>query len=1192
MDKLVQTRCGGGSDVELHRDRRQRMSHSTTAQSVSHPQLGYGASHEGRCRTTRIACLLLLASTIILGVGLSGEPALAQESWNGGAGNWAPATNWTPNTVPNAVGATATFNDTSGSVFAVSIAGGPFTIGTLNLNGPQDAGGFSLSGGTLIMQSGVGSAQINVQTNASVADVNGATLQLNSDTNINTIAGAIFKTSASAAITGTGALIKSGAGIATLGGSAIYSGPTLVNGGTLRASGANVFSGASAHSVATGGFLDLNNFDQTIASLSGSGNVGLGSATLTVGGDNSSTTFSGSISSTGGIVRTGGIVKIGTGTLILSGANTYVGGTLAGGGTLALAHVTQGIFDAAGFGSIGLGGATLRTFGSGDLDNGITSNPNTANSIIAATGTTVTIGVPPCSGTCSVGGLLIHFSGLGLTLGAGSVTTFGSGSPGDAGTIVLPRASTGSSTARVVIAGGTVAIQGSFDNTANVILGSIRSTTVNVGATLEFNSFPGASVNNLNGSGNVAVSVGCTCLGSGLSINNGDPDGGAFVVNQFSGVIRGGRASDIIHSDELFIQNLPGSNGGELILSGANTYAGGTMLLSGTLGVGNSQALGSGPLSMADGTTLQFVGGGFNIANAIVFTGKADPTIDTGANTDTLSGVISGAGGLTKIGTGTLILAATNTYTGPTTIASGTLDVTGSIAGSAVTVESGAALAGSGSVGGLTVQSGGVIAPGAVTPFSTLNVSGNVTFAAGSIYLFGINPAGQSDTILATGKATLSGGTVQVIAAPGSYNPSLRYTILTANGGVTGTFAQLTANLAFAFLTPGLSYDANDVFLGFTQTLTPAGTPVPFPSVAVTRNEASTAAAVQALGLGNPIFNAVLTQSAPGARQAFDAFSGEIHANAVTAAFEDQHLPREAIFDRLSQPAEAPVLGAVTTMTGAYAADLPSGKGPALAPVAVQMVQPRLFGLWGQGFGDWGKTDNDHNAGKLSRDTGGFIIGADAERQFLNDDWRIGVAAGYTDDSLKVQARSSSGDYQSIFGALYGKASYGAIDLKAGAILASSNTHTSRSIIFPVFADAASASYGGTAAQGFGELGYRLPFRVTLWSFVPGLSSLTASYEPFLQGALIHIDQNRYIETALNGAALVGVARGYDLGTTTLGLRTQYQLASLPGFTWTSLIGWRHAFGDVIPKVNQTFVGSFSSFTIAGVPIDRDAFVS
>jgi outer membrane autotransporter protein len=277
-------------------------------------------------------------------------------------------------------------------------------------------------------------------------------------------------------------------------------------------------------------------------------------------------------------------------------------------------------------------------------------------------------------------------------------------------------------------------------------------------------------------------------------------------------------------------------------------------------------------------------------------------------------------------------------------------------------------------------------------------------------------------------------------------------------------------------------------------------------------------------------------------------------------------------------------------MMGAYAADLPSRKGPALAPVAVQMYQPRFIGLWGQGFGDWGHDGGDHNAARMTRELGGFIIGLDGERQFWNGTWRFGVAGGYTSDTLKVANRLSSGDYQSVFGGLYGGASFGELDLKAGAVIATTHTHTSRSIIFPGFSDAAGSSYDGSAEQAFAEIGYNLPFHASLLSFVPGFSSLRVNYQPFLQGALIHIDQDRYLESTLtSAAALAGNSRGYDLGTTTLGLRTEYQLASLPGFTLRTLLGWRHAYGDVTPKVAQSFAGSFNTFTVAGVPIDRDA---
>jgi outer membrane autotransporter protein len=118
----------------------------------------------------------------------------------------------------------------------------------------------------------------------------------------------------------------------------------------------------------------------------------------------------------------------------------------------------------------------------------------------------------------------------------------------------------------------------------------------------------------------------------------------------------------------------------------------------------------------------------------------------------------------------------------------------------------------------------------------TLSVAGNTSFAASSTYQVEANAAGQSDKIVATGTTTLSGGTVQVLATPGTYAPSTKYTILTSDSGVSGTFANATSNTTL--LTPVLSYDANDVFL------TLARNGFSFGSLATTPNQAAVAGAL------------------------------------------------------------------------------------------------------------------------------------------------------------------------------------------------------------------------------------------------------------------------------------------------------------------------------------------------------------
>ncbi len=184
----------------------------------------------------------------------------------------------------------------------------------------------------------------------------------------------------SGAMSGTGGFIKQGSGIQTFSGVNTYGGTTNVDAGTLQAGAVNAFSANSAHVVALNAFLALNNFDQTVASLAGAGNVSLGSATLTAGGNNpSSTLFSGAMSGTGGFI------KQGSGIQTFSGVNTYGGTTNVDAGTLQAgavdtfsvnsAHVValnafltldnfnQTVASLAGAGNVSLGSATLTAGG-------------------------------------------------------------------------------------------------------------------------------------------------------------------------------------------------------------------------------------------------------------------------------------------------------------------------------------------------------------------------------------------------------------------------------------------------------------------------------------------------------------------------------------------------------------------------------------------------------------------------------------------------------------------------------------------------------------------------------------------------------------------------------------------------------------------------------------------------------------
>ena len=144
-----------------------------------------------------------------------------------------------------------------------------------------------------------------------------------------------------------------------------------------------------------------------------------------------------------------------------------------------------------------------------------------------------------------------------------------------------------------------------------------------------------------------------------------------------------------------------------------------------------------------------------------------------------------------------------------TTVNGGTLSVNGDISSSSgVTVNDGGILGGTGVLPLVVVNSGGALAPG--NSIGAVTVNGNLTFNAGSSYNVEVSPT-AADRTNVTGVATL-GGVVNARYAVGSYT-ARQCTILSATGGVTGTFASLANTDLPANIRAALGYDANNVYL-------------------------------------------------------------------------------------------------------------------------------------------------------------------------------------------------------------------------------------------------------------------------------------------------------------------------------------------------------------------------------------------
>jgi fibronectin-binding autotransporter adhesin len=432
----------------------------------------------------------------------------------------------------------------------------------------------------------------------------------------------------------------------------------------------------------------------------------------------------------GSVAGSASLLMSGSGTLTISNANSYTGGTTISNGRV--------IVDDSGQMALGVGIVTLA---GGTLEIGLKSG----SALVGLSNINVTV-----NSTLQIDGTSSY---------AFNILNALTGSPGATLTI-FDKWDTSATPDRI-------RLYGFFTNNAPINI----TTFGNEVEMAPYNTTNGSQVYNgvisgsggrfvPRGNGSVIFNNGANTFNDSAVDNNGNGASGYSVLLSSGNV---GVGADSVSSSPPTIDSSPlgtgivgiqvgGTEAGEDHLfasGGAHTIANSIAYTSATNTVTLALS-GSNSLTLAGSFTLSGADG----------TGPTNRTINVQNTTapSTISGVISDAGlgcGIIKIGAGTLVLSAINTYTGPTTISNGTLLVNGQI-GTNITV-AGGTLGGSGTVlGPVTVLSGGTLAPG-TSAIGTLTINTNLTLNGNLFFKVHKGLSQSNDIASVSGTLTSSG---------------------------------------------------------------------------------------------------------------------------------------------------------------------------------------------------------------------------------------------------------------------------------------------------------------------------------------------------------------------------------------------------------------------------------------------------
>ena len=570
----------------------------------------------------------------------------------------------------------------------------------------------------------------------------------------------------------TGGLTKIGNGTVTLTGNNTASGNVTISNGTLAVTNGTAINGSVLLTIDNGGTLSVLG-SETVGQFTGSGAVNVATGQVFSSRyDTASNNFAGTISGSGQFL------KGGTGTLTLSGANNYSGQTTHEAGVLLIGNnsaLGSGVYQ------VDFNNATNKTIAANGTGNFTLSQSNNIYNDLTLGEATGNTGKLTFAGGTFLGDELAswrtltvaannnhEFSGTVngnrgiIKAGTGTLTlsgnnTFGSSFQLNEGTVLV-----GNNNA---LGAGFVQVQFAIAGTKTIASASSTGYTI----TNNINVF-----NDLNLG---LASVGTGALNFSGTFYLGDEIGQNRVITTAAGT--GHTVSGAVTGNRGIVKR----GAGTMTLSGASTSSGGFFIDGGTLNLnggsiafsgieigggvnGNPEAGDAAALRVTSGTFSQAItvngntnGSGVAGARSIDFANASGSATLSGgitaektftasvaesAATGVLSGAISGAGGLTKTGNGTLTLsgASANSYSGLTTVSAGTLNLnkaSGNAIAGATTLSSGAVLLLSGSnqvdsgVGDTVTLSGGTIRRGG----NVSEVFGNLTLTTDSFLDYG-----------------------------------------------------------------------------------------------------------------------------------------------------------------------------------------------------------------------------------------------------------------------------------------------------------------------------------------------------------------------------------------------------------------------------------------------------------------------